>query len=224
MVTPQPNADPVAWRYDRPEILADGIVHGVGLAFAVGASAVLLAVVAGSADGAGAPAYAIYCACLLITLTASAVYNLWPVSPTKWVLRRLDHAMIFALIAGTYTPFLARIGSLSTSMLLGAIWAASLVGMVVKLLGLGRRERLATMLYIGLGWSGIFAIGRIAATMPAASLALVIVGGTLFSGGAVFHHWRGLRFQNAIWHGFVLAGVVCHYAAVLLTASEGVSS
>ncbi len=201
------------WAYDGGEILADGIVHGLGLVLAVAGSIALLGFLV--APG-GALSHSIYCATLLITLTASAAYNLWPVSPTKWALRRLDHAMIFGLIAGTYTPFLARIGSLETSLLLAAIWGAAVTGMVVKLINVGRRERLATVLYIALGWSGVVTIRTISGSMPAASLVLLLIGGLLYSGGAVFHHWRSLRFQNAIWHSFVLGGAAAHFTAVLL--------
>lgn len=207
------------WDYDGGEILADGIVHGIGLVFALVGSAALLGLLMtrGSDEGSTA-AHVVYCATLLITLSASAAYNLWPVSPVKWVLRRVDHAMIFGLIAGTYTPFLARVGRLDTSLLLGGIWAAGLIGMALKLWQVGRRERLATVMYIALGWSGVLALGSISASMPVASLVLLIAGGLLYSGGTTFHHWRGLRFQNAIWHAFVLGGAACHFVAVLLAA------
>lgn len=201
-----------AWRYDGTEILADGVVHGLGLVLAVAGSVALLAL------GLGAKAAllprAVYCASLLVTLTASAVYNMWPVSPLKWRLRRVDHAMIFGLIAGTYTPFLALIGSMETVALLAAIWAASLLGIALKLADVGRREWLSTALYIALGWSGLLAARTLLGRLPAVSLTLILAGGALYSFGSLFHHWRGLRFQNVIWHAFVLAAAACHFAAV----------
>lgn len=205
------------WRYDGPEIIADGVVHGLGLALAVIGTVTLLVIfVTQQDDVSTAVAHAVYCTSLLVTLGASAAYNLWPVSPVKWVLRRVDHAMIFGLIAGTYTPFLARIGSIETNILLAAIWTASLAGMVLKLFDVGRREWLATAMYLAVGWSGIATLGLIVASVPGASLALLLTGGLLYSGGVAFHHWRGLRFQNAIWHAFVLGGAVCHFMAILI--------
>lgn len=205
------------WRYDGPEIIADGVVHGLGLALALIGTVTLIGILVMQPGTAfKMAAHAIYCTSLLVTLGASAAYNLWPVSPVKWVLRRIDHAMIFGLIAGTYTPFLARIGTLETNLMLMAIWTASLGGMVLKLLDIGRREWLATTMYLAVGWSGIATLGLIVASVPSASLALLLTGGLLYSGGVAFHHWRGLRFQNAIWHAFVLGGAVCHFIAVVI--------
>ncbi len=203
-----------AWNYGSDEILADGIIHGVGLVLAL-VGTVLLLWMFRSGDVAGTLAHVIYCCTLLITLSASAFYNMWPVSPAKWVLRRVDHAMIFALIAGTYTPFLVRIGTVETSFLLAAIWITSGIGIGLKLADVGRREGLSTILYIALGWSGLLAIKPLIAKLPLLSVELIILGGLLYSGGSVFHHWRSLRFQNAIWHGFVLAAATCHFAAVV---------
>ena len=208
------------WDYDGSEIVADGLVHGVGLVLALAGSCALIGWLVASADVSATVAHAVYCTTLLVTLGASAAYNMWPVSRTKWALRRLDHAMIFGLIAGTYTPFLARIGSLETVVLLSAIWTVSVAGMVLKLLDVGKREWLATGLYIALGWSGVLLLRSIIGSLPAESLVLLIVGGLLYSGGAAFHHWRSLRFQNAIWHGFVLGGAACHFAAVLVALQQ----
>lgn len=205
-----------AWNYRGDEIVADGIIHGLGLVLAVVGTVVLLGSVLQSDGPAGLLAHAVYCTTLLVTLSASAAYNMWPVSPLKWVLRRIDHAMIFGLIAGTYTPFLIRVGDWKTSLLLAGIWSLSVIGMALKLLSLGRRERLSTVMYIALGWSGILAIGTLSGTLPARSLQLILGGGLLYSFGVVFHHWRTLRFQNAIWHALVLAGASCHFVAVLI--------
>ncbi len=207
---PEPGSRP--WRYDATEIVADGVVHVAGLMLALGGSVALLA--AGAGARAAVLPRAIYCASLLIALSASAAYNLWPVSRVKWRLRRLDHAMIFGLIAGTYTPFLAAANSARTALLLGAIWALSLLGIALKLADVGRREWLSTALYVALGWSGLLAGKALLGRLPPLSLVLVVVGGVLYSAGSLFHHWRALRFQNVIWHGFVLAAATCHFVAV----------
>ena len=206
------------WRYGPDEILADGIIHGLGLVLAVGGITSMFWFFRPD-DGASLLAHAVYCASLLVTLGVSAAYNLWPVSPAKWVLRRIDHAMIFGLIAGTYTPFLIRIDRPETTLLLAAIWGVSLVGMGLKLADFGRSELLYTALYIALGWSGMLAVRTLTGTLPWLSVTFIIAGGLLFSFGVIFHHWRSLRFQNAIWHGFVLGGAALHFLAVLVTSS-----
>ena len=205
-----------SWDYDGGEILADGVVHGLGLILALAGSVLLIGWWLAAADGPNIASHLVYCLTLLVTLTVSAAYNMWPVTPFKWALRRVDHAMIFGLIAGTYTPFLVRADRMETTILLVVIWSISVAGMALKVLNIDHREWVSTALYVALGWSGLIVLGIISSTMPAASLVLIFVGGVLYSGGVAFHHWRSLRFQNAIWHGFVLLGALSHFLAVAI--------
>jgi hemolysin III len=149
-------------------------------------------------------------------IALSAAYNMWPVSPAKWVLRRFDHSAIYLLIAGTYTPFLAQMKSVLASAGLGVgVWLSAIIGMALKLALPGRFDRLAVVLCLLLGWSGVIAYDSLASALPSASLWLLAIGGILYSLGTLFHVWRGLRFHHAIWHGFVLLAASCHYSAVL---------
>lgn len=208
------------WQYTRAEIVADGIVHAVGLALAV-AGAIALILLTLEASGAVRIVSAlIYAVALMTVLGLSAAYNLWPVSPCKWLLRRFDHSAIYLLIAGTYTPFLLKMhASLASTALLIGVWAAAAVGIAVKLLLPGRFDRLSIALYLLLGWSGVVAYDAIVRTLPDATLALLAAGGLLYTVGVVFHAWRTLRYQNAVWHGFVLVAALCHYFAVLETVA-----
>ena len=146
----------------------------------------------------------------------SAVYNLWPISRAKLVLRRFDHSAIYVLIAGTYTPFIAqmKIGLVSVGLLI-SVWLVAIVGITLKLLLPGQLDRLAVVFYLLLGWSGAVFYEPVAAALPSLSLWLLAAGGILYSTGVIFHVWKNLRFQNAIWHGFVLVAACCHYSAVL---------
>ena len=133
--------------YDRHEILADGIVHALGIVSGLVAVIVLLALAAPTAGAWELTSVAIYGGGLLAVLVISAVYNLWPVSPVKWVLRRFDHSAIYLLIAGTYTPFIMQMRSEFTAIvLLVGVWAGSLAGMVLKVCLPGRFDRLAILL------------------------------------------------------------------------------
>ena len=209
-----------SWHYDRGETIADGVVHALGIVFALTGGAILLIEAAQGAGGARFAAVAIYLAGLVAMLGFSAAYNLWPVSPFKWWLRRFDHAAIYLLIAATYTAFMLPMRDADVRTLLATIWLTALAGMTIKLVWPGRLDRTAVLLYLAMGWSGLLAMGSIGDALSSPTLGLIITGGALYSLGVIFHAWRGLRFQNAIWHGFVLAAALCHYAAVLTTLVE----
>ena len=201
------------WAYDRAEVLADGIIHALGVALGIAGVLSLLVQVAAHAPARTISAL-IYGAGLLTVWCLSAIYNLWPISRTKWVLRRFDHAAIFLLIASTYTPFLAHIANPAASRLLVGVWVAACVGMILKLIYPARFERLSILLFLGLGWSGVLLYERVMVSMSSVILWLLAVGGVLYSAGVLFHLWERLRFHNALWHAFVLAAAACHFCAV----------
>ena len=206
----------IKWDYDEHEILADGIVHALGVVGGLIAVIVLLVCAAPTVGAWELTSVAIYGGGLMAVLVISAVYNLWPVSPVKWVLRRFDHSAIYLLIAGTYTPFIMQMrGEITAIVLLVGVWAGSLAGIVLKLCLPGRFDRLAILLYLLLGWSGVMAYEAVFGALPGSTLTLLAAGGLLYTVGVVFHMWEGLRFQNAIWHAFVLVAAGCHYGAVL---------
>ncbi|MBP1843847.1 hemolysin III [Rhizobium petrolearium] len=203
-------------RYDFHEIVADGIINGIGIVFAlIGATALIFYATVWSSYGAIAAAW-IYGLGLVLCLSISFTYNIWPHSRTKWFLRRLDHSAIFILIAATYTPFLQR-GAEDPWILamLLAIWATAVVGITLKCLFPGRYDKLAILLYLGMGWSGAMVMGQVSEYLPAVTIWLIVIGGLIYSLGVIFHVWERLRFQNAIWHGFVVAAAAVHYGAVI---------
>ncbi len=208
--------DAIRWNYDRVELIADGVVHAVGVVFGLIAATVLVVLTAIYASALNIVGVSIYAAGLLSMLVLSASYNLWPVSRTKWVLRRFDHSGIYVLIAATYTPFIMELkDSVFAIALLIGVWCVAVFGIVLKLAYPGRFDRLAVGLYLALGWSGIMLYDSVVSALPRMALWLVLAGGALYSLGVIFHAWRRLRFQNVIWHSFVLLGAACHYTAVL---------
>ncbi len=209
-------AGAVRWNYDRAELIADGIVHGIGVFGGLIAATVLIVLTAVYATAFDVAVVSVYAAGLLAMLVLSATYNLWPVSRAKWVLRRFDHSAIYLLIAATYTPIIMELKDSVTAMvLLAGVWCVAIIGIVLKLVLPGRFDRLSVGLYLAMGWSGVMLYGRVVATLPALALGFVAAGGALYSLGVIFHAWQRLRFQNAIWHCFVLLGAACHYTAVL---------
>ncbi|MBQ0822688.1 hemolysin III family protein [Microvirga sp. HBU67558] len=208
--------NPTAGRfeYDRAELWADGIIHGLGVVLGLVAVVVLVAWLLPNPSPSELIPALIYCSAMMAVLVISAAYNMWPISPVKWWLRRFDHAAIYVLIAGTYTPFLIRMSStLMPQILMIVVWAASLAGIVLKIALPGRFDRLSIGLYLLIGWSGVILWDHILA-FPSMTLWLLGAGAILYTAGVIFHVWDSLRFQNAIWHGFVLLATACHYGAV----------
>ncbi len=153
---------------------------------------------------------------LLAMLICSALYNASRNPKHRDLLRRLDHAAIFVMIAGTYTPFLAmKIDGIWSHWLLVYVWAVAGIGVVLKLIWVNRFARLSVALYLFLGWTIIVAVEPLLASVSPQAILLLVIGGILYSIGVVFHLWEQLPYQRAIWHGFVAAAAVCHYAAVL---------
>lgn len=209
-------ADAIRWNYDRAELIADGIVHGVGVFSAIIAVTVLIVLAAVFASAYEIVTVSVYAAGLLAMLGFSAAYNLWPVSRRKWLLRRFDHSAIYVLIAATYTPIFAQLQDRVFAMsLLAGVWGVATIGILIKLVLPGRFDRLSVGLYLAMGWSGIIAYDAGLSSLPKLALWFIFAGGLLYSFGVIFHAWQRLRFQNVIWHCFVLLGAACHYTAVL---------
>ena len=209
-------ADAMHWNYDRAELIADGVVHIVGVSFGLIAATVLIVLTALYATVLDIVAVSVYVAGLLAMLVLSATYNLWPVSRAKWVLRRFDHSAIYLLIAATYTPLIMELKDsyFAIALLIGG-WCTAITGIVIKLAMPGRYDRLAVGLYLAMGWSGMMLYDAVVKALPSMALWFIAAGGVLYSFGVIFHAWKRLRFQNAIWHGFVLSGAACHYTAIL---------
>jgi hemolysin III len=199
---------------DRTEVMADALVHLVGIIVAVTAGTTLLAYTAFDARAGQIPELAVYVASLIGVLSLSLAYNLWPATAFKRHLARLDQAAIFLFIAGSYTPFIALLDqSTRTRVLMIGVWSLSLLGVALKLFLPARFGRAAILLYLAIGWSGLLVFQQLAATFSPTTLWLLLAGGTAYSFGIVFHLWEDLRFQNALWHLAVVAGAMFHLGA-----------
>lgn len=200
----------------RLEKLVDGWLHGVALGvFSLAVLAALgLAIWQG---GLGmASAVAIYAVCVLTMLGCSMAYNLAENHERKSLLRRFDHAAIFLMIAGTYTPFTAiRFDGAWAISMTTIVWALALIGAAGKLFLPGVSKKVWLVFYVALGWMVVAAITPLMRTVPLAGVILLAVGGALYTLGVPFYVWERLPFRRAIWHGFVIAAAGVHYAAVL---------
>lgn len=161
----------------------------------------------------------VYVGCLILSLCASAIYHLSPFDAVRPFLRKVDHAAIYFKIAGTYTPFVALLGSAFAYSVLGLVWALAVLGAVAKLSfwpGTGKRS---LALYLGMGWLSVLLIWPMWATLPGFALVLVVIGGLIYSAGTVIFAHPGMRYQNALWHMVVLLASACLFGAVTLSLS-----
>lgn len=202
--------------YTRAERVADAAVHALAVAGAGFAAAALIGTAAASRDGGQLAAATIYATALSAMPCVSAAYHFGPWPEHRDFLRRLDQAAIFILIAGTYTPFgVVALGGELGLGLLALVWTAALVGGGLKLLRPGwLNTRRSVAFYLLLGWCALPAIGPLTAAVAPSALALMGLGGVLYSVGVIFHLWTTLPFHNAIWHGFVVIAAACHVFAV----------
>lgn len=198
------------------ELAADRFIHLLGIVLGIVGAIVLVVIAVIWRRLGDLPPVLIYAAGLIAMLGCSAAYNAFRGSRWHHWLRRCDHAAIFAMIAGTYTPFtlLGLEGSWSIG-LTAVIWGVAGLGIALKLWQPGCIEKVSVALYLALGWIGVVAAGPFIAAFDPVILSLLAVGGILYSSGVVFHLWHHLPYQNAIWHGFVLAAAAVHYAAVV---------
>jgi hemolysin III len=201
----------------RNEKLADHAIHVVGIASGTLGAIGLLWWAASELPWKSMAALLVYCFGLLAMLSCSGAYHMSGPTRFKGLLRRLDHAAIFVKIAATYTPFaFVKMGGPAGTALLVVVWGVALAGAAAKLLIETRWERLALVLYLILGWSGIAAMQPLAAAVEPAALMLLAIGGAIYSAGVVFYLWQSLPYHNALWHLFVLVGTACHFGAVAI--------
>src|ERR1700742_1713557 len=171
----------IRWNYDRAELIADGVVHGIGVLGGLIAATVLIVLTAVYATPLDVAVVSVYVAGLLAMLVLSAAYNLWPVSRAKWVLRRFDHSAIYLLIAATYTPFIMELkDSMFAMALLAGVWCVAIVGIVLKLSLPGRFDRLSVGLYLAMGWSGFMLYDTVVRSLPTQTLWFIAAGGLLY--------------------------------------------
>ena len=215
MTSPPATLSELPGQQSRPEEVANSISHGIGAA--LGIAGLVLLVVFASLDGDPwrIVAMSVYGASLVILFTSSTVYHaLWN-DRLKHVFWILDHAAIYLLIAGTYTPVaLVTLGGGWGWSLFGIQWGLALFGIVYKLLFIGRYPMVSVAVYIIMGWVGVVAVWPILVAMPLAGAVMMLVGGLFYTGGVAFYRWHSLKYHHFWWHLFVLAGAAVHWFAI----------
>jgi hemolysin III len=215
------SADTAHSAYSIAEEIASSVIHGIGIVLSIAGLAVLAAYAAPAGDVRHIASVGVYGSTLILLYTASTLYHGVPIERAKPLLRQLDHAAIFLLIAGTYTPFtLITLAGPWGWSLFAIVWTIALAGiwMIVKRV---EKRGITIALYVGLGWIGLVAIGPLVRSLPAGGLWLLFGGGVCYTLGVPFYLARRLPFNHALWHVFVLAGSILQFFAVLLYVLPG---
>jgi hemolysin III len=202
--------------YTLGEEIANSITHGIGAALGVAALVVLVTFAGIQGDAWKVVSFSVYGATLVLLYLASTFYHSFRSSRVKRVFRIFDHASIYLLIAGTYTPFaLVSLRGGWGWTIFGLIWGLAVCGVVLKSLALGKFRALTMILYVAMGWLILVALKPLFAALPAMGFAWLLVGGLCYTGGLVFFALKQ-RYAHAVWHLFVLAGSICHFFCILL--------
>ena len=210
--------DKESWKnptYNLREEIAASISHGVGAGLAAIGLALLVVLAVMYGDTWQVVAFSIYGASLIFLYSASTLYHGIQRPRLKRLLRVMDHAGIYLLIAGTYTPFLL-VGMRNTMgwILLVIIWSMALAGVIWKIFFLGRLEILATMFYILMGCLAVVGIRQILVSIPPTGIILLVAGGAVYISGVLFYAWEKIPYNHVIWHFFVLGGSALHFFAI----------
>lgn len=208
--------------YTRSERIADGMIHVLGVTAAVIAVCAVLVLLPDQMTWSTYSSVLIYCGTLLLMLGASAAYHLAAHTPARPILRRLDHAAIYIKIAGTFTPLSVALGTGFGYAILGLVWVLALFGAGTKLMTARGRMTTGWLPYLALGWIGIALFVPLLGILPKLALDLIVAGGALYTVGIVFYRWEGLRYANAVWHAFILAGSACFFAGISTAVATAV--
>ncbi len=201
--------------FSAAELIADIIVHSVGIFSTLAASSILVFFLASRVSPEQLAATSVYVGTLVAVLSISLIYNLWPRTSFKRLLARCDQAAIFLLIAGTYTQFLLLIsGTAAGSMMMALVWGSAFCGVALKLIAPHSFGRFSIVIYLIVGASGVLVFQALAKAIPPAAIWLLAVGAIIYAIGIIFHLWEKLRFQTALWHLFVVVAAMLHFGAV----------
>jgi hemolysin III len=219
MDVPRPASEPDppgTSEYPFAEEIANAVTHGLGAALAACALCVLVVLAARHGTARHIVGCAVFGTTLVVMYVASTLYHSIPHARAKAILQMLDHAAIYLVIAGTYTPLmLVNVGGAWGWSLLALVWVAAAAGITLRA-AFGRRAHVVRVaLYIVMGWVGIIVFRPLLASVGVNGVALVLGGGSVYTVGVAFYSWQRLPYHHAIWHLFVLAGSVLHFLAVL---------
>ena len=203
-------------RYTQKEEILNAVTHGVGILFSIVGLVVLVAFASINGSSILIASSAIFGGTLIFAYSSSTLYHAITNEKAKQLFRQFDHAAIYLLIAGTYTPVLTLLDSSLGLTIFVTIWTTATIGVILKFVYPHRFKKLSVVLYLVMGWFIVVVIKQLMLNMDSNGLWLMLIGGLFYSIGVIFYIWKSLPYNHAIWHLFVLAGSIFHYFMILL--------
>lgn len=203
--------------YTLGEEIVNAVSHGVGALLAVAALVLLIVSAAFTGDALYVVCACIYGSTLVLMYVFSTLYHSLTNKTAKAVFRVLDHASIFLLIAGTYTPY-ALISLLNNGgIVIGAIiWAAAILGIVLNAINLEKFSIFCHICYVVMGWFIIFRLGALMRMVAPGGIIFLVLGGVVYTLGIIFFAMPRFRYMHSVWHFFVLGGSILHFFSIYL--------
>lgn len=203
-------------KFTAGEEIANSVIHGLGAVLSAAALVILTAAAVERGSAWHVVSFVIFGSSMVLLYTFSTIYHALTNRRAKEVFEFLDHAGVFLLIAGTYTPFalVALHGRIGWTIF-GVIWGIFAAGIVYKAFFLRKAVIFSTLLYVCMGWVIVLAFKSLIQSLAGPGVFWLVLGGVLYTGGTVFYVWRRVRYHHALWHLFVIAGTVCHFICVL---------
>lgn len=205
-----------AMRYTVKEEIFSSVTHGIGALLSIAALVILVAFASVQGDPWKIVSFSIYGFTLFFLYLSSTLYHSVFHEKTKRVLRVFDHASIFLVIAGSYTPIaLIALQGVWRWVIFGLVWSLAITGVILKAINLNKTKKFSTALYIAMGWMVIIAIKPMLATIPLGLFGWLLAGGLFYTFGVIFYASKKIPFNHGIWHLFVLGGSIAHFFGIL---------
>ncbi|WP_163580689.1 PAQR family membrane homeostasis protein TrhA [Gracilibacillus saliphilus] len=199
------------------EEIANSVTHGIGMALSIAGLVILIVYSSLYGTVWHIVSFTLFGVTMVLLYTSSTLLHSLRKGKAKNVFEILDHSSIYFFIAGSYTPFLlVVVRGWEGWTLFGVIWGLAIGGTIFKAFFVKKFLYFSTILYVLMGWLIIFAWQPLVENMHPNGLKLLVIGGVLYTVGAIFYVWRGFNYHHALWHLFVLAGSIAHFFAVLL--------
>lgn len=204
-------------QYSVGEEIASSVLHGLGVIFGIAGLAVMLVFAGLEGNGYKIAASIIYGISIILEYTASTLYHSLTNGKAKYIFKVLDHAAIYLLIAGTYTPYcLVTLREANGIPILVVIWALALVGIALEAFWVFRPKWVSAVIYLLMGWMIVFSIGNLVANLAPMGVYLLVAGGLCYTVGTIFYVLKKIPWLHSVWHAWVLAGTGLHFFSILL--------
>ncbi|MEJ2199590.1 MAG: hemolysin III family protein [Desulfuromonadaceae bacterium] len=202
--------------YSEKEEWANRLTHGAGALFSLIGLVVLIVAASTNGDVWCVVSVTVFGSLMTAFYVISTLYHTFRAPRLRYLFRILDHAGIYLVIAGTYTPFtLVSLRGAWGWSLFGTVWGLAIGGVIFKAFMTHRLQILAPVFYIAMGWIAVIAFKPLLTVLTPAGMGWLLAGGVAYTGGIIFYAWDRIPYNHAIWHLFVLLGSSCHYFSVL---------